>query len=161
MNRFIGVLLQLHTWNNVFNTSAIQLPSEFSSTDCLSHYPSTAKILYALGNTMSLEESIASRIVILADSDYYVTTDGQSASRSGNKAPIWGLRPDLYYCQTVAGLLMWGSLSNERTGLSFARVTPSSNKSLVSIQHIEGLCQSRISTADRALSLVAPATTAL
>jgi hypothetical protein len=29
------------------------------------------------------------------------------------------LRPDFYYCQTVAGLLMWGALSDERTGLSF------------------------------------------
>jgi hypothetical protein len=35
---------------------------------------------------------------------------------------IWGLRPDLYYCQTVVGLLMWDALSDERTGLSFARV---------------------------------------
>jgi hypothetical protein len=25
----------------------------------------------------------------------------------------------IFYCQTVAGLLMWGSLSHERTGLSF------------------------------------------
>jgi hypothetical protein len=33
--------------------------------------------------------------------------------------PIWGLRPDFYYCQTVAGLLMWGAFSDERTGLSF------------------------------------------
>jgi hypothetical protein len=31
-----------------------------------------------------------------------------------------GLRPDLDYCLTVAGLLIWGALSNERTGLSFA-----------------------------------------
>jgi hypothetical protein len=38
---------------------------------------------------------------------------------SWNKAPIWGLRPDLYYCQTVAGLLMLGAPSDERTGLSF------------------------------------------
>jgi hypothetical protein len=52
-------------------------------------------------------------------SQSYVMTDGQSASLSWNKAPIWGLRPDLYYCQTVAGLLMWGALSDERTGLSF------------------------------------------
>jgi hypothetical protein len=50
---------------------------------------------------------------------YTITTDGQSASLSWNKAPIWGLRPDFYYCQTVAGL-MWGALSDERTGLSFA-----------------------------------------
>jgi hypothetical protein len=26
-------------------------------------------------------------------------TDGQSASLSWNKAPIWDLRPDFYYCQ--------------------------------------------------------------
>jgi hypothetical protein len=49
----------------------------------------------------------------------HVTTDGQSASLSWNKAPIWGLRPDFYCCQTIAGLLMWGALSDEKTGLSF------------------------------------------
>jgi hypothetical protein len=38
---------------------------------------------------------------------------------SWNKAPIWGLRPDFCYRQTFAGLLMWGTLSDERTGLSF------------------------------------------
>jgi hypothetical protein len=48
----------------------------------------------------------------------YVTTHGQSASLSWNKAPIWGLRPDFYYRPTVAGLLMWGALSDERTGVS-------------------------------------------
>jgi hypothetical protein len=47
----------------------------------------------------------------------YITTDGQPASLSWNKAPIWGLRPDLYYCLTVTGLLIWGALSDERTGL--------------------------------------------
>jgi hypothetical protein len=52
------------------------------------------------------------------ESESYVTTDGQSASLSWNKAPSGSLRPDLYYCQTVAGLLMWGALSDERTGLS-------------------------------------------
>jgi hypothetical protein len=44
----------------------------------------------------------------------------QAASLSWNKAPIWGLRADHYYCQAVAGLL-WGALTDERTGLSFAR----------------------------------------
>jgi hypothetical protein len=53
----------------------------------------------------------------------YITTDGQPASLSWNKAPIWGLRPDLDYCLTVAGLLGWGALSDERTGLSFAIAT--------------------------------------
>jgi hypothetical protein len=46
-----------------------------------------------------------------------------SASLSWNKAPIWDLRPDLYYCWTVTGLLIWGALSDERTGLSFARLS--------------------------------------
>jgi hypothetical protein len=55
----------------------------------------------------------------LSESESYVTTDGQSASLSWNKAPIWGLRPDFYYRRTVAGLLMWGALSDGRTGLSF------------------------------------------
>jgi hypothetical protein len=37
----------------------------------------------------------------------------QSASLSWCQAPIWGLRPELYYCQTVAGLLVWGALWRE------------------------------------------------
>jgi hypothetical protein len=44
-----------------------------------------------------------------------ITTDGQSASMSWNKAPIYGLLPDFYYCCE----LMWGALSDERIGLSF------------------------------------------
>jgi hypothetical protein len=47
---------------------------------------------------------------------------GQSASLSWCQAAIWGPRPDFYRCQTVAGLLMWGALSDDRTGLSFTVV---------------------------------------
>jgi hypothetical protein len=54
-----------------------------------------------------------------SESEAYVTTDGTSASLSWNKVTIWDLRPDFCYCQTVAGLLMWGALSDERMGLSF------------------------------------------
>jgi hypothetical protein len=54
-----------------------------------------------------------------SQSQSYVTTDSQSASLSWWQAPIWGLRPNFYYCQTVAGLLMWGALPDERTGLPF------------------------------------------
>jgi hypothetical protein len=53
----------------------------------------------------------------------YVTTDGQSASLSWNKAPIWGLRPDIYYCLTITILFLWGALSDERTSLSFVYAT--------------------------------------
>jgi hypothetical protein len=49
----------------------------------------------------------------------YVMTDGQSASLSWCQAPVWGLRPDFYYCQKVAGLLMWDAVSDERTGMPF------------------------------------------
>jgi hypothetical protein len=45
-----------------------------------------------------------------SQSQSYVTIDGQSASLSWNKAPIWGLRPHFYYIHTVAGLLMWNIL---------------------------------------------------
>jgi hypothetical protein len=38
----------------------------------------------------------------------YVTTDGQSASLSRNKAPIWGLRPDIYYLCDSYGLDLVG-----------------------------------------------------
>jgi hypothetical protein len=44
----------------------------------------------------------------------YITTDGQSASLSWKKAPVWALRPEFYYCQTVAGLLVWGALTRGR-----------------------------------------------
>jgi hypothetical protein len=56
-------------------------------------------------------------------SQSYVTTDGQPSSLSWCQAPIWGLRPDLVYCLTVAGFLIWGALSDERTGLPFAIAT--------------------------------------
>jgi hypothetical protein len=49
----------------------------------------------------------------------YVKTDGQSASLSWCQAPIWGLRSDFHCYQTVAGLLMWGALSDQRMSLPF------------------------------------------
>jgi hypothetical protein len=67
-------------------------------------------------------------------SESYVTTDGQSASLSCNKAPMWGLRPDFYYCQTVAGMLMWSPLSDERMGLSFVYAASPCQRSLSRVQ---------------------------
>jgi hypothetical protein len=52
-------------------------------------------------------------------SESYITTYGQLVSLSCNITPIWGLRPDFYYRQTVEGFLLWSALSDERTGLSF------------------------------------------
>jgi hypothetical protein len=84
--------LTLHSWT--FN-STTELNSELS---------------YEWTNDSRIESSIV---------ESYITTDGPSASLSWNKAPIWDLWPDFYYCQTVAGLLIWGALSDARTGLSF------------------------------------------
>jgi hypothetical protein len=93
-------------WNSQSN-SLLQLPS-------LLIYPHRAQL--------STDHSES-------ESESCITTDGQSTSLSWNKAPIWDLRLDFYYCQTVAGVLMWGALSDERRGLSFARVTGSRQRS--------------------------------
>jgi hypothetical protein len=51
--------------------------------------------------------------------EFYVTADGQPASLSWYKAPIWGLRRDLYYSYDNCGFFfLWGALSDERTGLT-------------------------------------------
>jgi hypothetical protein len=47
-------------------------------------------------------------ILTVTESESYVTTDCQPASLSWNKAPMWCLRPDLYYCLTVAGFVDLG-----------------------------------------------------
>jgi hypothetical protein len=47
------------------------------------------------------------------------SSESESDSCVTTEALIWGLRPDFYYCQTVAGLLLWVALSDERSGLSF------------------------------------------
>jgi hypothetical protein len=68
----------------------------------------------------SLQTGVGNSIPhFLYEIESYVTTDGQSASLSWSKASIWGLRPGFYYYQTVAGLLVCGALSDERTCLSF------------------------------------------
>jgi hypothetical protein len=47
-------------------------------------------------------------LLIESESESYVTTDGQPAILSWNKAPIWGLRPDLYYLCDSYGLVLVG-----------------------------------------------------
>jgi hypothetical protein len=86
---------------------------------------------YAVSLTIALRHTLKSGIELAVSLAFInqkkvkvmLRPTAHSASPSWNKAPIWGLRPDLYYCQTVAGLLMWGALSDERTGLLFARLS--------------------------------------
>jgi hypothetical protein len=56
--------------------------------------------------SVSLAELNSQLIGSESETETYVTTDGQSASLSWCQAPMWVLRPDTYYCLTVAGLLM-------------------------------------------------------
>jgi hypothetical protein len=97
MTGFIGTSLQLH----LIITAHTLNPSERRLSD---------EPLWRISDWSNFSNS---------ESESYVTTDGQSASLSWNKAPIWGLQPDFYYRRTFAGLLMWGALSDGRTGLSF------------------------------------------
>jgi hypothetical protein len=48
-------------------------------------------------------------------------------------SPIWVSWPVICYCLTVTVLSLWGAISDERTGLSFVRVTVCSNKSFVTM----------------------------
>jgi hypothetical protein len=111
VNRFIQHS-QVVTTNN-YNTKYC--------CNCNTYKCSTSACLVTLQlcNTwpMSLEFSYYSVQLTASRVESYVTTDNLSASLSWNKAPILGLRPDFYYCQTVAGLLICGALSDERTGL--------------------------------------------
>jgi hypothetical protein len=84
---------------------------------------STTEALTGMGELCTIKLYQMIQTTDDAESESYVTTDGQPASLSWNKAPIWGLRPDLDYCLTVTRLLRWGVLSDERTGLSFAIAT--------------------------------------
>jgi hypothetical protein len=55
---------------------------------------------------------------LLSRVESYITTDGQSPVCLGIKHPS-GAYDQIFISQTIAGLLMWGSLSDERTVLSF------------------------------------------
>jgi hypothetical protein len=83
------------------------------------HSPSTGEWFCCLSQSLPFTHSVGSDSPSKSHSQSYVTTDGQSASLSWCQASIWGPRPDFYYCQTVAGLLMWSVVSNERTDLLF------------------------------------------
>jgi hypothetical protein len=66
----------------------------------------------------------------------YVTTYNMPVVFSWNKAPVWGLRPDIYYCWTVVGLLMWGALPDEGTGVFYNCCWPSPAQSSSSLSPV-------------------------
>jgi hypothetical protein len=88
--------------------------TQFPSTNSLSQFHCTTGISLSELSTQLWSSSLNWTAKVRVKS--HVTTDGQSASLSCNKASIWGLSPVLYYCQTVVDLLMrWcGALSLTR-----------------------------------------------
>jgi hypothetical protein len=68
----------------------------------------------------------------------YIRNDGQSASLSWCQSPIWGPWSDSYQREAVLGLLMWGAIPDERTGLQFTNAAEASqhSHSLFRIQQV-------------------------
>jgi hypothetical protein len=60
------------------------------------NYYSSQSILTTEATLHSSRYKNLSTSLLQSQSQIYVATDGQSASLSWNKAPIWDLRPDLY-----------------------------------------------------------------
>jgi hypothetical protein len=84
----------------------------------------------------------------------YDMIDDQSTSLSLNKAPIWDLRSEFYYCRTVAGLLILGALSDERTGLSFTTAAGTRQRSHLRSES-RGICN-YITVSDSRLPFSSP-----
>jgi hypothetical protein len=116
-------------------TTAHTKASRFVFTSCfLVTDPNTVLFLcpYWLANVPQLTE-FRSKSKLCYDQRSF----GQSALEYSTHL---GLKTSFYYCQAVSGLLMWGALSDERMGLSFARVTVSSNKPVVSMYNLHFTC---------------------
>jgi hypothetical protein len=63
-------------------------------------------------------DCLATNSLPQSQSQIYVTIESVSQSVLMS-SPIWDPRPGFYYCQTFAGLLMWGALYGEGMDLSF------------------------------------------
>jgi hypothetical protein len=122
--RVIRLMVLATQLNNISHAgSRVTCHSSLDFLSCFSRLYRPGISLFRSECVILLVDSLYAEAIATSQSQSYVTTDGQAASLSWNKAPIWGLRPDLDYCLTVAGLLIWGALSDERTGLSFAIAT--------------------------------------
>jgi hypothetical protein len=83
----------------------------------------------------SLRNSTVSR------SRSHLTTDGQSVSKSWCRAPS-GAHDQIYITLylTITVLLLWGALSDERTGLSFVNAAGPCQRSLSRL-HVYTICK--------------------
>jgi hypothetical protein len=117
---------------NSLTVTAAHMKSSFHSLIPSCHYSATANsddstqfnssaatLISRQAGIPKLNSSLPTWLLFHSVSSWVESTDGQLACLSWCQTPTLGLRPDFYYCQTVTGLLMWGALSDKRTGLSF------------------------------------------
>jgi hypothetical protein len=83
-----------------------------------SSFHSLIHFLPSLLNHLRLLSQDTPSITIWPVSQSYITTDGQSASLSWKKHPS-GAYDQIFSLSDHCGFLIWGALSDERTGLSF------------------------------------------
>jgi hypothetical protein len=95
MIRFIDTSLQSQSVMKVYHPLHSLLDHECPLLRCDELTTKTVHSLNCLDWRLS-DESLSTETE--SESEPYVTPDGQSDSLSWNKAPIWGLRPDFYYC---------------------------------------------------------------
>jgi hypothetical protein len=87
-----------------------------------------------------------------SQSQNYITADSQSASLSWCQAPIWDLRLDIFSDTCGFFMPLW-----QEDGYVFYNVQYIYILHVITwmyTQYIQGFCQSRLSMADRALTLV-------
>jgi hypothetical protein len=115
IKKFVSLLCSdpLSLWNYYITPPFLSL-TEHVSMNTMSHTQNTLPWSpywsQSQQNCIRGYEPFKGRVWVL----YY---DRQSVGHSVLEwSTIWGLWLDFYYCQTVAGLLMWGALSDERTG---------------------------------------------
>jgi hypothetical protein len=98
-----GCLTELHT-QKITVTTAHKVFSVFTSRCLVAAYKGERSSSSGFPNSLrpQLPASRFSQLQLSTDStrsQSYLTTRGQSASLSWCQAPIWGPRPDFYYCQ--------------------------------------------------------------
>jgi hypothetical protein len=179
----ISAIADLHTLQITSSPTRSVFNSRFLVTDLNIGDSSASRTQVLPVRRISCNRTLSIQFSKSKSSQSHIATDGQSVSQSVLvSSPTWGSWPHISFSLTVTVLSLWGALSDERTDLSFVRVIVSSNKSVVRIciiftyyyvskcmyvcmyiytHYIQGLHYSRLSTADHAISSIAPATTAV
>jgi hypothetical protein len=125
-----GFIDHLHTWlgttsnysaaSNLHNSQTTTAPAKPFPAFCVFTSPSLATASNSGDSSASRARVLSSQPPVKSYSVKVKVTLRLTVSQSVLvSSPIWGSLPDIYYCLTVTVLLLWGALSDERTGLFF------------------------------------------